>query len=501
MKNNTSIVTVAVAIVFAIVATTSAAQLAGDAFSFGSNSGGQLGLNTTEQYPTDVAVPIVTTYLDGRKIVQVDAGVGHSLLLADDGSVFSFGINSATGLGTTSGNTIVATPIDTTNLGGRKITQVAAGSYSSLILAEDGSVFAFGLNSYGQLGTNDNVPRSVATPIDAVNLGGRKITQVAASNAHSLLLADDGTVFSFGNNFWGQLGLGTTGPTTGVPAPTPIVTTNLGGRKITQVAAGNTHSLLLADDGAVFSIGSNLEGATGLGTPAGSFTRTTVATPILTTNLGGRKITQVAAGGDLSLLLAEDGSVFSFGQNDTGQLGLGTEDNHVSVATPINTTNLGSLKITQIAAGHSYSLILAENGNVFAFGANHNHELGVVGPQQLLVATPIDTTNLGGRTVTQISAGDQHSLLIAELPGDFNHDGIVDAADYVVWRKGIGIAPTQENYNLWRSNFGRTAGSVAGAESTNGAVPEPATMSLLSLATLSTCAWLRRKNCIDVRRA
>jgi alpha-tubulin suppressor-like RCC1 family protein len=494
MKNRISIVAFAIATVVATAATTTAAQIAGDAFSFGSNGAGQLGLNTTEQYPTLVAAPIMTTNLGSRRIVQVGAGGGYSLLLADDGSVFSFGLNSsgATGLGTLSGNTLLATPIDTTNLGGRKIKQVAAGGHS-LLLADDGTVFAFGPNGYGQQGTNDNVQHSTATPIDATNLGGRKITQVAASNAHSLLLADDGTVFAFGNNFYGQLGLGTFSTTTGVLAPTPIVTTNLGGRKITQVAAGTTHNLLLADDGAVFSMGFDLFGATGLGTPR-TFTRTTVATPILTTNLGGRKITQVAAGSNLSLLLADDGSVLSFGLNDTGQLGLGMEDNHVSVATPINTTNLGSLRITQVAAGYSYSLILAENGSVFAFGANHNHELGIVGPQQLLVPTPIDTTNLGGLAVTQISAGDQHSLLIAELPGDFNRDGTVDGADYVVWCKGLGRTYTADDYAAWRAHFGQTYsfGTAADA-SASSAVPEPTALTLLFVGLcIVSIRWRRR---------
>jgi probable HAF family extracellular repeat protein len=75
-----------------------------------------------------------------------------------------------------------------------------------------------------------------------------------------------------------------------------------------------------------------------------------------------------------------------------------------------------------------------------------------------------------------------------ELPGDFNFDGNADAADYVVWRKGVGIAPTQENYNLWRSNFGRTSGS--GLAASENSVPEPGSLALL---TLAIPALLRRR--------
>src|SRR5262245_35448165 len=95
------------------------------------------------------------------------------------------------------GDRLVAMPIDAGSLGGRKITQVAAASEQSLLLADDGSVFS--LSNYA----------SAAVPIDATNLGGRKVMQVAVGSEHSLLLADDGSVFSNGSNLAGQLGLGT----------------------------------------------------------------------------------------------------------------------------------------------------------------------------------------------------------------------------------------------------------------------------------------------------
>jgi hypothetical protein len=68
------------------------------------------------------------------------------------------------------------------------------------------------------------------------------------------------------------------------------------------------------------------------------------------------------------------------------------------------------------------------------------------------------------------------------LPGDFNQDGAVDAADYVVWRKGVGVEPTDDNYNLWRENFGRTAAGGGGISS----VPEPATLLSLAIAGLAS---------------
>lgn len=381
----------------------------GTAFSFGGNSTGETGLGTTIGN-TLVATPMDTSRLGGRSIAQVAAGIGHGLLLADDGNVFSFGNNryGSTGLGGSwSGRTLVASPINTSNLGGRLITQVAVGSSHSLLLADDGSVFSFGDDRDGQIGRSGN--QGVARLIDTSNLGGRSITQVDAGVNHSLLLADDGSVFSFGSNHGGQTGLRTRDGKTIVA--TPIDTRYLGGRSIKQVSAGGSHSLLLADDGSVFSFGFNNFGQTGLGTTSRD---TLVALPIDMSNLGDLSITQVDAKGSLSLLLADDGSVFSFGSNTRGELGRLTTNVANPVAMAIDVSNLGDRLITKVAAGFSHSLLLADDGSVFSFGNNRGGQTGLGFDEgETLIASPIGTSNLRGMIVTDISAGGSTSLLVA----------------------------------------------------------------------------------------
>ncbi len=382
-------------------------------FAFGNNQYRQTGLNIPSSFRT-IAAPIDATNLTGKTITQVAAARPFSLLLADDGTVFSFGSNNngLTGLNTADGQTRVATPIDTTNLTGYSITQIAATGYHSLLLADDGTVFSFGSNSNGRTGlgfTSDN-GTLIATPIDTTNLTGKTITQVAAGFGHNLLLADDGTVFSFGSNVGGQTGLNATSGNSLLA--TPIDATNLTGKKITQIAAGGLHSLLLADDGTVFSFGSNQSGVTGLG--FASFDATPIATPIDSTNLSGKRITQIAVGDSHSLMLADDGTVFSFGYNFRGATGLNTTDLNTPVATPIDTTNLAGKTITQVAAGSFHSLLLADDGTVFSFGYNDYGRtgLGFSNYDITRIATPIHTGNLTGRVVTQITAGWGHSLLL-----------------------------------------------------------------------------------------
>lgn len=379
--------------------------------SFGHNGNGRTGVGTTSGF-TPIAGSINTTNLVGKNITQISAGEIHSLILADDGTVLSFGDNlyHETGQGTDSGFTLVATPIIATNLGGKRITQIAADWSQSLLLSDDGTVFSYGWNGYGATGHNTFAGDTpIATPINTSNLGGRKIKQVAAGGEHALLLADDGSVFSFGSNEYGETGLGTA--VGEISIATPIINTNLGGRRIAQVATGTDHSLLLAEDGTVFSFGHNEYGRTGLNTNSGN---TLIATPIDTSLLGGKKITSVVAGGLHSLLLADDGTVFACGWNIDGRTGQGTELGSTFVATPIVTTNIGGKRIEQIDAGGALSLLLADDGTVFAFGSNFAGQTGLgltTGATQ--VATPINTANLTGLRVTRISAGAAYGLLLA----------------------------------------------------------------------------------------
>ena len=75
----------------------------------------------------------------------------------------------------------------------------------------------------------------------------------------------------------------------------------------------------------------------------------------------------------------------------------------------------------------------------------------------------------------------QDFLRVAAFPGDFNQNGVVDAADYVVWRNGLGTTFTQNDYNVWRAHFGQTAGSGSNTVA-NTTVPEPATLVMLIVA-------------------
>ena len=387
----------------------SLASTSGVVLSFGDNGVGQTGLGNTSG-ETLVATPIDTTNLGGVTVTRVAAGNAHSLLVVSDGSAFTFGLNGngQAGLGSTV-NALVATAIDTTNLAGKTVTSVGGGESHSLLVA-DGAAFSFGFNGAGRtgLGFDDNGNTLSATPIDTINLLGATVTQTSAGFRHSLLLTNDGDVYSFGANVAGATGLGTTVNNTFVA--TALDTTHLGDAVVKDIAAGERFSLILDDDGTAYSFGANDVGQGGLGPVLG----TAVATPIDTTNLTGKTITQVAAGRFHSLLLADDGTVFSFGSNAEGQTGLGIDVGVTNIATQIDTTNLDGKTITKVAAGDRLSLLLTDDGSVFSFGSNRFGQTGLgTASGWTTVATPIDATHLEGMRVTDIAAGHGHGLLLA----------------------------------------------------------------------------------------
>jgi alpha-tubulin suppressor-like RCC1 family protein len=253
----------------------------GVVFAYGYNVTGQLGDNTTSHkyvpYKVLKGAYNGTTYLGdntSNPIIAVSAGIFHTIALAADGSVYTFGTNKNGQIGDNT-STDRYTPVrvlkgdynGTTYLGDNSanpIIAVSAGSYHSLALAADGTVYAFGYNSFGQIGDSSTTDRRVPAK---VLMGGYKgnrylgdnsnnpIVSISAGGTHNMVLSAEGLVYSFGDNTYGQLG-----DSTNTTRITPVKvlkgshpgTRFLGDNKpIYAVAAGGRHSLILSSSGMV----------------------------------------------------------------------------------------------------------------------------------------------------------------------------------------------------------------------------------------------------------
>ena len=356
----------------------------GTVYTWGRNEYGQLGNGVTAtNSPVPVAVKTAGTPMEGKTIVQISAKVWYALALASDGTVYSWGSNSWGQLGNGTSGTAnnasapVAVKTAGTPMDGKTIVQVAAGATHSLALATDGTIYAWGKNEYGQLGNDSttNSPVPVAVKTAGTPMEGKTIIQIHAGYEHSLALASDGTVYAWGRNNSGQLGKNDA-TDTHIPAAVQTLGTPMAGKVIVQLAAGNSQSMALASDGTVYTWGWNQYGQLGNGTTTNS--RIPVAVVTTGTPLAGKTISQIAAGNAHALAMTDDGAIYSWGWNQYGQLGNNsTINSSLPVIVKTTGTPLAGKMITQIASGGSpNSLVLANDGTMYTWGWGQHGQLG-----------------------------------------------------------------------------------------------------------------------------
>jgi alpha-tubulin suppressor-like RCC1 family protein len=184
------------------------------------------------------------------------------------------------------------------------------------------------------------------------------VTALAAGAYQSLFLKRDGSLWGMGGDNWGQLGDGSTNSS--VPSG-PIVPEQIVVSNVTAIAAGGEHSLFLKNDGSLWVMGGNDSGQLGDGT----YNNTNLPEMIVASN-----VTAIAAGGIHSLFIKSDGSLWAMGYNGNGQLGDGTYNN----------TNRPEMivasNVTAIAAGSEYSLFLKSDGSLWSMGSNSRGQIG-----------------------------------------------------------------------------------------------------------------------------
>ncbi len=357
----------------------------GQLYSFGYNFDGQLGNlanNGTENpnpTPTIVNLPGAS-----GPVTQIAAGYAHSLALTSTGQLYAFGSNTYGQLGsTTNEENANANPTPTiVNLPGASgpVTQIAAGTWHSLALTSTGQLYAFGDNGFGQLGSTANNGNGTANPTPMiVGLPGASgpVTQIAAGADDSLALTATGQLFAFGDNAYGQLGnIANSGTENANPTPTIVSLPGASG-PATQIAAGAWHSLALTATGQLYAFGENAYGELGSTTNNGNGTANPTPTIVGLPGASG-PVTQIAAGDADSLALTATGQLFAFGDNAYGELGSTTNNGNTNANPTPTIVGLSDASgpVTQITAGAVDSLAVTTTGQLFAFGNNRFGQLG-----------------------------------------------------------------------------------------------------------------------------
>ncbi|KAG2457171.1 RCBT1 protein, partial [Polypterus senegalus] len=223
-----------------------------------------LGLNCSNCLGTgdnqSTIVPKKLDVLCGKKIVSFSYGSGpHVILATEDGEIYAWGHNGYSQLGNGTTNQGISPLQVSTNLVNKKVTEVACGSHHSMALTSDGEVFAWGYNNCGQVGSgstaNQPTPRKVSNCLQ-----NKVVVGIACGQTSSMAVLDNGEVYAWGYNGNGQLGLGNSGNQL-----TPCRLTGLQGYCVLQIASGYAHSLALTDEGLLYVWGANTYGQLGTG--------------------------------------------------------------------------------------------------------------------------------------------------------------------------------------------------------------------------------------------
>nr|XP_025041521.1 probable E3 ubiquitin-protein ligase HERC4 isoform X3 [Pelodiscus sinensis] len=325
---------------------------------WGNASFGQLGLGGIDE--EIVLEPRKSDFFINKRVRDVGCGLRHTVFVLDDGTVYTCGCNDLGQLGHEKAR---KRPEHVGALDAQNIVAVSCGEAHTLALNDKGQVYSWGLATDGQLGL-PGTEECIRIPRNIKSLSDIQIMQVACGYCHSLALSKGSEVFSWGQNKYGQLGIGYEFK----KQSSPQLIKSLVGIPFAQIAAGGAHSFVLTLSGAIFGWGRNKFGQLGLNDENDRYV------PNLLKSLRSQKIIHICCGEDHTAALTKEGGVFTFGAGGYGQLG------HNSTSHEINPRKvfelMGSI-VTQIACGRQHtSAFVPSSGRIYSFGLGGNGQLG-----------------------------------------------------------------------------------------------------------------------------
>jgi alpha-tubulin suppressor-like RCC1 family protein len=308
-----------------------------------------------------------------------------------DGTLWAWGLGTSGQLGD---NNITngSTPV-TTFTGGNNWKQVSSGGAHTSAIKTDGTLWTWGAGANGRLGNAQVTNRS--TPVTTFT-GGNNWKQVSSGNAHTVAIKTDGTLWTWGVGTSGRLGNGAT--TGNISTP---VTTFAGGTNWKQVSSnsGSSHTAAIKTDGTLWTWGLGTSGQ------LGDNDTITTSTPV-TTFAGGNNWKQVNSGNAHTAAIKTDGTLWTWGAGANGRLGNAVLTN---TFTPV-TTFAGGNNWKQVNSGNLHTAAIKTDGTLWVWGNANN---GRLGNQAISVnrSTPI-TTFAGGNNWKQVGAGNGHTVAI-----------------------------------------------------------------------------------------
>ena len=335
----------------------------GELWGWGDNANSVLGNTTSLETGTNITVPTKIPLPSGVTSVAISAGADHVLMLASDGNVYAWGNNEYGQLGIDNGGSSLSAPTLVEALASKNIVALAAGQRFSLALSDDGDVYSFGYNNKLQLGyTLENNDTYSASPRKVSNLDVAFITKISAGVASVSAIDADGKVYLWGDTK--NYALGTDDSETPVaPFALPSTKTEV---PIVHSALSTTHSAFLQTDGKVGFMGLNNYGQFG--------NEATTDNPVLKfqiTDISALNISAIATSEQQTVLLSRDGKVYTAGAKVPNN-----RDSATNTFVPLFANTDGAPIAVAIAAAYQNGAMLAQDGSVWTWGDNSRGQLG-----------------------------------------------------------------------------------------------------------------------------
>ena len=372
-------------------------------YSWGKNKYGELGLNTAKN--TYFPSPIKTLRLS--VIRSVKSGGRNTIILTIDGQILMCGSNIFNLLAIN--DKFQNNELYQKNFKSLKffeenniiVKEIDVAEFHSLALNENGEVYGWGGNLFNKLGQTNGLcglPSKIYIK--------RKIISIACGDYHSCALSENGILYSWGGGGEsynkGQCGHGTKKD---VEHPKKVEYFTKKGLHIIKIACGGYHTIVMDEKNQLYGFGKGIFGQCGYGQPEDSSTPKIIEFNDKSIN----KIIDIKCGGEHSMFLSNIGRVYVCGHGYFGQLGLG---NNKNIKTPIIVQSLSNKTIIEIGAGWSHSLVLTDEGNIYSSGCGKFGELGLGDNKNRYNYTWI--RKLGSLNVKHIFAGGHHSWCLID---------------------------------------------------------------------------------------
>ena len=310
---------------------------------------------------------------------------------------------------------------------------LALGSGFTLVVTEDGDMYSFGRNEHGQLGIGSDISQKRPFFVGRhASFHGRRVLMAAAGSKFGACVTEDGSVWTWGCNLFGQLGVRTY-DIAGFCVPQHLPPHHFGKSRAAMVACGLDFTLILSEAGHVWTSGRNHSGVLGHNDAAISPEKHTFQ-QIDAAYFGNIAVTMVAVGAShcIAACASVDNrhAVFTWGRNDSGQLGNGSYD-EVAVPKLVANTAFGDGVVETVYAGFDYTMVVTCIGELFACGNGSSGELGLGSTESYNTFQRVggpSSALFGPRGVRSVACGAMHTIILAK--------------DNAVWSCGNASAPS-----------------------------------------------------------